>query len=89
MAEQESKRTIDHEEIREWIEERGGRPSVVVQDGEMTELLRVDFDDSKETLEEISWEDFFEIFESSGLAFLYQEETSKGKKSRFNKFIAR
>ena len=41
----------------------------------------------KENLKEISWETFFERFDSRHLAFLYQERTATGEKSRFNKFI--
>jgi uncharacterized protein YhbP (UPF0306 family) len=36
-------------------------------------------------LEEISWEEFFEKFDESNLAFLYQE----GKNTRFNKLVKR
>jgi len=41
------------------------------------------------TLEEISWNEFFEIFDENKLAFLYQEKTEDGKQSRFSKFVER
>jgi hypothetical protein len=79
--------TIDHDIIRRWAEQRGGKPSRVKgasDDG----ILRLDFGTSEPNLEELSWEEFFEIFEKSGLAFLYQDKTDEGI-SRFNKFVAR
>lgn len=79
-----AKTTTNHDEIRNWAEERGGKPACV----EGTEdLLRIDFpdNDGDEDLEEISWEEFFEAFEENDLAFLYQDEED----SRFNKFVQR
>ena len=35
----EAKVTTDHDEIREWVEERGGHPAKV----KGTELLRIDY----------------------------------------------
>ena len=80
-------KTTDHDEIRRWIEERGGRPAKVDTGGEGG-ILRVDFGDKDEKLGEIDWEEFFEIFEDNDLAFLHQDEKD-GNQSRFNKFVAR
>ena len=77
--------TTEHEEIRRWAEERGGRPSRV----KGTDILRIDFRDQDEDLEETSWNEFFRIFDEGDLAFLYQEETSEGADGRFNKFVSR
>jgi len=52
-------------------------------------LLRVDFQEPDETLEEVSWDEFLEIFDSRKRAFLWQGETASDKKSRFNKFVER
>ncbi|MBV0890834.1 hypothetical protein KTN05_03105 [Paracoccus sp. Z118] len=86
-----SETTTDHDIIRKWIEDRGGIPSVVrgTEDDEGEGILRVDFAERDEALDEISWEEFFETFEDRGLAFLYQEETQDGKESRFFKFVNR
>ncbi len=84
--------TTDHDTIRAWIEERGGRPARVKGTAKGKDgggILRVDFGEPEESLEEISWEEFFDIFEDRELAFLYQDETSQGKTSRFVKFISR
>ena len=86
-----SETTTDHDVIREWIEKRGGVPTVVRgtegEDGEG--ILRVDFGERDDALDEIPWEAFFETFEDRGLAFLYQDETKDGEESRFFKFIKR
>jgi hypothetical protein len=89
----ESKTTTDHEEIRRWVEERGGHPATVkntAEDGEPG-LLRIDFPgySGGQSLEEISWDEFFQKFDEKNLAFLYQEETADGEESRFVKLISR
>lgn len=83
----EAKKATDHDEIRAWIEARGGIPSRVRGTGPGG-ILRVDFGEPEEDLEEIPWETFFEIFDSRELVFLHQDEVD-GRTSRFNKFIDR
>lgn len=86
----ESRKTVDHKTIREWIEQRQGRPAIVRSTEENDGgLLRVDFQEPDEALEPVSWEKFFKIFDSRKLAFLYQDRTADGEESRFNKFIER
>jgi hypothetical protein len=80
--------TTDHDTIRKWIEERQGKPSRVRDSGEGG-ILRIDFGDPEEALEPIEWEEFFQIFEKSDLAFLHQDKTEDGKLSRFSKFVSR
>lgn len=84
-----AKTTTDHETIRRWAEERGGRPARVKGTGGKDDagMLRLDFGDRDPQLEEISWEEFFQKFDESDLAFLYQEETASGEESRFSKFV--
>jgi hypothetical protein len=89
----ESKVTTDHDEIRQWVEERGGHPAVVkgTAKGETAGVLRIDFPgySGEDTLEAITWEEFFEGFDDNNLAFLYQEQTKDGSESRFSKLINR
>jgi hypothetical protein len=90
----ETKTTTDHDEIRRWVEERGGRPARVKGTGGDGDpgILRIDFpdaDDDEEGLEPISWDEWFRAFDENGLAFLYQEETKDGSTSRFNKLVSR
>jgi hypothetical protein len=83
--------TTDHDEIRKWVEARGGKPAKVVDtDGRKgSGIIRIDFNEPEESLQAISWDEFFEIFEERDLAFLHEEETSDGKRSYFNKFVSR
>ena len=83
----EAKVTTDQEEIRQWVEERGGHPARV----KGTDVLRIDYPDfsGEDRLEEITWETFFKAFEENNLAFLYQDETKDGKQSRFSKLVDR
>jgi glutathione synthase/RimK-type ligase-like ATP-grasp enzyme len=91
----EATQTTDHEEIRRWVEERGGKPAVVKTTHREpgTGILRVEFPDypeaHDENLEPISWEEFFQIFEANNLAFLHQDRTASGGISRFYKFVER
>ena len=84
--------TTDHEEIRKWVEARGGHPAHVKGTGDEEDagLLRIDFPgySGEQRLEAISWEEFFETFDENNLAFLYQEKTADGKESRFSKLIS-
>ncbi len=91
----QSKVTTDHDEIRKWAEARGGRPAAVrsTQSKKATGIIRIEFPDAPnakdDNLEEISWDDFFEKFDESDLALLYQEETASGQRSNFNKLVGR
>ena len=87
----EAKKIVDHDEIRSWAEERGGRPARVKSTGNKGEggILRFDFQEPDDRLEEISWDTFFEIFDDNNLALLEQDETSSGATSRFFKFVSR
>lgn len=80
-------RTHDHDEIRRWIEERKGRPSVVKSTHEKGEggILRIDFGKQEDSLEEVPWEEFFSTFDERNLDFLCQDD----KDSRFFKFVER
>lgn len=87
----ESQRTTDHNKIKRWAEERGGRPATVksTREGDEPGVLRIDFEgySGEESLEEISWEEFFEKFDEKNLEFLYQDRTRDGETSRFFKFV--
>jgi hypothetical protein len=54
-------------------------------------ILRIDFPGGtgQEKLEPISWREWFEKFEQSNLAFLYQEHKASGEDSTFFKQIHR
>jgi ferritin-like metal-binding protein YciE len=83
----------DREQIRQWAEERGGTPACVRGTGDKGDIgmLRIDFPgySGGDSLEPISWDDWFEKFDERRLALIVQEKTAKGEKSNFNKLIAR
>lgn len=82
-----AKATTDHDTIRQWVEKHGGCPAHVKSTGASEDpgILRIDFTgfSGQDTLEKISWDEFFEAFDENGLAFLYQDE------NRFNKLVSR
>jgi hypothetical protein len=88
-----SKTTTDHDTIKKWVEERGGSPASVkgTADDDEAGVLRIDFPgySGKDSLEHISWDEFFEKFDEKKLAFLYQDEMRDGEESRFFKFVSR
>jgi len=85
--------TTDHEEIRRWVEEHGGRPASVrgTETGDAPGVLRIDFPGgtSEDTLEHVPWDAWFQKFEESGLALVYQEEKASGEDSTFARLVAR
>ena len=90
MSSGETKQTTDHDAIKQWAEERDGRPATVADtmDGDEPGVLRFDFEEGDdEELESISWDQFFGAFEDNDLALLYQEELESGDESRFFKFV--
>ncbi|MFB3815254.1 MAG: hypothetical protein ACE14L_14195 [Terriglobales bacterium] len=83
----------DHDEIRRWAEERGARPACVRRTGggEDVGMIRLDFPGfgGEESLEHISWDEWFRKFDESNLALLVQDTTARGEKSNFNKLVGR
>ena len=85
-----AKTTTNHDEIREWVEKRGGHPAVVTSteaNGRPGGLLRIDYDEpggnDDTRLHRISWDEFFKSFDQNDLAFLYDPDGD----SRFSKFV--
>ena len=89
----ESRTTTNHDEIRKWAEARGGKPATVkrTEGDDEVGVLRIDFPgySGKDSLEEITWDEFFAKFDEKNLAFLYQDRTASGEESRFFKFVSR
>lgn len=84
-----SKSTTDRDEIRRWVEARGGFPAHVRQTGGGNDLgvLRIDYPgySGTDTLERITWDQWFDAFDRNRLAFLYQDK----RNSRFSKLVSR
>jgi hypothetical protein len=83
---------IDHGEIQQWVEERGGTPTCVegTRQGDSC-LLRIDFPDNPpdENLEPISWDEWFRVFDDRNLAMIVEDTTARGQISYFNKLVDR
>lgn len=85
--------TTSHDEIRKWVEKRGGHPAVVAETqdsrGRGGGLLRIDYDEpggnDDTRLKRIGWDEFFRIFDENDLAFLHDPDGD----SRFSKFVER
>ncbi len=93
MARTRANVTTDHDEIRRWAEERGAEPACVRKTGGKGDIgmIRLDFPgySGEQSLEHISWDEWFQKFDESGLALLHQDTLATGGKSNFNKLIAR
>ncbi|HZQ10394.1 MAG TPA: hypothetical protein VFD70_27695 [Anaerolineae bacterium] len=90
----QARATTNHDEIRQWVEARGGYPAMVIGTGANRDdpgVLRIDYPgySGQDTLERITWDEFFRKFDDADLAFLYQEETKEGAPSRFSKLVDR
>lgn len=83
----------DHWRIREWAEARGAKPACVKGTGgkEDPGMIRLDFPgfSGEDTLQPVSWDEWFRAFDENRLALLIQEETADGQRSNFNKLVSR
>jgi hypothetical protein len=92
MATSQTQTTVDHDEIRRWVEEHGGRPARVRGTGNGDAgVLRIDFPGGagEEALEPISWDEWFRTFDEQRLALVYQERKADGEDSTFAKLVRR
>lgn len=84
-----SQATTDHQEIRRWAEKKGGKPAAVARthDDDDVGIIRIMFPDAPASehsgLTEISWDEFFDEFDSRELALVYEED------SLFSKIVSR
>lgn len=83
-----AKPTINHKQIQKWVEAHGGYPAHVKKTGKKNDpgILRIDFPgfSGEDTLERISWDEWFDAFDRKGLAHLEQQG-----RGRFNKLVSR
>lgn len=90
----ETRTTSDHDEIRHRVEEHHGVPATVRStkgDESAVGVLRFDFPggSGQESLEHITWDQWFEEFDAEGLSLLYQLKKSDGQDSTFHKIVSR
>lgn len=93
MSSHSSKTTTDHDEIRRWAEARNAKPACVKGTGSKNDpgMIRLDFPgySGADSLDHISWDEWFRAFDDNELALVYQDETADGARSNFNKLIGR
>jgi hypothetical protein len=72
---------------------RGAKPACVRGTGGKNDvgMIRLDFPgfSGEESLQPISWEEWFKAFDENRLALIMQDETADGKRSNFNKLVSR
>jgi hypothetical protein len=83
----------DHDDIKAWAEARKAVPACVKGTGDKDDvgMIRLDFPgySGRDSLQEISWEEWFTQFDENKLALIVQEETADGQRSNFNKLVSR
>lgn len=84
----------DHDEIRRWAEERGGKPTAVKNTSRGKRdvgMIRIDFPgySGEGKLAPIEWDQWLQKFDESNLALIVQDKTAGGEISHFNKLVAR
>lgn len=81
--------TTDHDTIRTWAEDKGGKPAAVQRTHTQDDpgIVRIMFpkapNSEHDGLKEISWEAFFAEFDQRNLALLYEPD------SMFSRLISR
>ena len=77
--------TIEHEQIVQWTQNRGGRPALdKSQDGRPIIRFPNEGDDNI-----VSWEEWISVFERDEWAFIYQDRTPDNERSRSWRIIPR
>lgn len=94
MSAHEATATTSHDEIRDWAERHEASPATVrgTQDDSGAGVLTFDvqgYGAGEEELEHLDWDTWFEKFDASGLALLYQDEKKGGEESTFFKLVDR
>jgi len=88
-----SQTLTDHEAIQQWAEERSATPACVKKTGGKGDvgMIRLDFPgySGEDSLQPISWDEWFEKFDDNHLALIVQDTTAGGQKSNFNKLVKR
>jgi hypothetical protein len=93
-SDSDTRATTDHDEIRRWAEEHDGVPATArgTSDAGGPGVLTLDIEGygaGEDQLEHIDWDAWFDKFEESELAFLYQAQKASGEDSTFFKLVSR
>jgi hypothetical protein len=79
--------TIDHDEIRRWVESRRGTPAFALIKN--TRVPMIDFASGLSFIMNVSWEEWFQVFDQERHAFVCKETCDDGLQSRFYQLIPR
>ena len=82
----------DHDEIRKWAETRSAQPACVKgTENQQGCLIRLDFPgySGAQSLQQIAWDEWFEVFEDRHLALVVEDRMADGKPGNFNKLVDR
>lgn len=82
--------TNNHDEIRRWVEGHGGTPAVIRGSADPLPSLSIIWRNEGEAeLEEISWDEFFDAFETGRLSFRYSPQAKSGDEDSAFNFVGR
>jgi hypothetical protein len=88
-----SRVTADHDEIRSWVEDHGGRPVRARSSGapEDAGVPQIDFLDGRgdRSLEPVDWDEWFRMFEMYELAVLFRDGEEEGWDRASVEFVRR
>jgi hypothetical protein len=78
--------TIEHAQIMEWTQSRGGAPAVDKSSESVCPIIHFA---SERNGNEVSWEEWMAAFDRGKWAFIYEDRTREGELSRHWKIIPR
>lgn len=91
--------TIDHGEIKNWVSAHHGRPQIIDDPTTSSDNIgvRIDFPGGADDVffaedkkpRNISWTEFFNIFDKQKLAFSFNNDVFRGNPSRSYNFLKR
>jgi hypothetical protein len=85
--------TVDHDEIRAWVEAHGGRPVRTRASGapEGAGSPQIDFLHGRgdRSLEPVDWDEWFRMFDDNDLAVLFRDEQPDGWAQASVEFVRR
>lgn len=85
-------KTTDHNEIRQWAEERRAIPVQIALNSTGKQLDTIKFrfpnqeDNVNQEYQEIDWDEFLAIFENYGLAMIYEDPSDNQADATYHRF---
>ena len=79
--------TIDHAEIRRWVDERGGLPAVAIVKN--YDVPFIDFGLDVPLTRRVQWDEWLRLFEEQRYAFVCKETRVDGRASQYCQLMPR